>query len=577
MKKIFSILSIAIMVLGMVGFIAPVAKAAEPAGTMTADALTVDVGQLKAINALTITDAGGEITALNDIKIQIPAGVNAVWDQTDTTAVIDTAGMTTGTVSTTVSYDSATVVTLDVTDDFTAGDVVVISGLSVIGHTGASGAATMTFATDGADTYDTDDSTANITVADGAEDILTAATVVPYDPVKDATSNYTINFTIPATGVIPPDGKITLAFPAGFDISAADIDSATGIDGTFVASAVGQDLTIERQNDGANATAGAKVLNLTGIVNHATAADTYTVTIDTKTADDELLATVTTDAFKILDAPVAISDLTCESSGQAGAIWLRWTTPVGASISYTVKHALAAITNDVEFDAGTTFTQSWAVGTSGSSVQQLVTGLNPNTRYYFSVKSTGFGDTLSDVSAPTSTSCIAPASASSSNVDTTAPNTQITSPAGGSTVQAGQALVIKGTAIDSGGSSVQKIEVSLDGGTTWNDATVTDDDGTNVIWEYTWANAQAGSQTIKARATDWTSNIEDTPAEITVTVSSSATTPAESGETTTPATGTTAEQLQAQLQTLRVQLLNLLQQLLVKLQTQLLANLQAQL
>ncbi|MCK9497867.1 MAG: Ig-like domain-containing protein, partial [Candidatus Colwellbacteria bacterium] len=481
-----------------------------------------------------------------------------------------------GAVSTTVSYDSATVVTLDVTDDFTAGDVVVISGLSVIGHTGASGAATMTFATDGADTYDTDDSTANITVADGAEDTLTAATVVPYDPVKDATSNYTINFTIPATGVIPPNGKITLAFPAGFDISAADIDSATGIDGTFAASAVGQDLTIERQNDGTNATAGAKVLNLTGIVNHATAADTYDVIINTTTADDELLATVTTDAFKILNAPAAISDLTCEASGQAGAIWLRWTTPVGASISYTAKHALAAIDDNTKFTAGTAITQSWAVGTRGSSVQQLVTGLNPNTRYYFSVKSTGFGDTLSAISAPTSTSCIAPAGVSAT-LDTTAPNTQITSPAGGSTVQAGQALVIKGTAIDSGGSSVQKIEVSLDGGTTWNDATVTDDDGTNVIWEYTWANAQAGSQTIKARATDWTSNIEDTPAEITVTISSSATTPAESGETTTPATGTTAEQLQAQLQTLRVQLLNLLQQLLVKLQTQLLANLQAQL
>jgi hypothetical protein len=575
MKKIFSILSISAMVLGMVGFIAPVAKAAEPAGTMTADALTVDVGQLKAINALTITDAGGEITALNDIKIQIPAGVNAVWDQTDTTAVIDVDGATTGTVSTTVSYDSAMVVTLDVTDDFTAGDVVVVSGLSLIGHSAASVADTLVFAIDGA-VYDTDGSVANVTVADGAEDTLTAATVDPYDPVKSSTSNYIINFTIPATGVIPPDGKITLTFPAGFDITAADISNSSGIDGTFVAADAAQVLTITRQNDGTNATAGAKVLNLTGIVNHATAADTYTVTIDTTTADDELLATVTTDAFEILDAPVAISDLTCESSGQAGAIWLRWTTPVGASISYTVKHALAAITNDVEFDAGTTFTQSWAVGTSGSSVQQLVTGLNPNTRYYFSVKSTGFGDTLSAISAPTSTSCIAPAGAPSA-LDTTAPNTQITYPAGGSTVQAGQALVIKGTAIDSGGSSVQKIEVSLDGGTTWNDATVTDDDGTNVIWEYTWANAQAGSQTIKARATDWTSNIEDTPAEITVTISSSATTPAESGETTTPATGTTAEQLQAQLQTLRVQLLNLLQQLLVKLQTQLLANLQAQL
>lgn len=568
MKKIFPVLSIIALVLGMVAFIAPMAKAAEPAGTMAGDALTVDIGQLKAINALTITDAGGEITALNDIKIKIPAGVNAVWDQSDTTAVIDVSGATTGTVSATVAYDSATVVTLDVTDDFTAGDVVVVSGLSVIGHTAASGAASLVFAIDGA-VYDTDGSTANVTVANGAEDTLTSVDISALDPVAGSTTNYTIVFTVPATGVIPPDGKIVVDFPAGFDTTGVTtVISATMTGALTIADIDGTGFTVTRDGTGTNALAGIHSIQLPNIVNGA--AGTHSVTVSTTTATDAALASGTDAAHIIIAAPVAINDLTCEASGQAGAIWLRWTTPAGASISYTVKHALAAMTSDGEFNAGTTFSQSWSVGTVGSATQQLVTGLNPNTRYYFSVKSTGFGPTTSAISTPHATTCIAPAGAAAL-LDTTAPNTQITSPAGGSTVHAGQALKITGTALDSGGSSVQKIEVSLDGGSTWNNATVTGDDGVNVIWEYIWANAQAGTVNIKARAIDWTNNVESTPADITITVSSDASAATTSTTTTTTETTTTSTvaQLQTQLQTLRVQLLSLLMQLVAKLQAQL--------
>lgn len=564
MKKLFPILGVVALVLGMVAFIAPMAKAAEPGGTMAASALTVDIGQLKAINTITITDATpAEITAANDIKIQIPPGVNAIWDISDTTAVI--GGTAAAKVSTTVTYANVTTLVLNVTENFTDGEDVTISGLSLIGHTAASGAGTLVFAIDGA-AYDTDGSTANITVADGAEDTLTSATVVPYDPVTGATTTYAVNFTVPATGVIPYTGKIKITFPAGFDITAADISSATGIDGTFTATDDGQVLTITRSGTGTNATAGAKVINLTGVVNGATGA-AHTATIATTTAADAALASVVSPAFTVLAAPAAIDNLTCEPSGQAGAIWLRWTVPAGASTTYTAKRALAAMTNDGEFNAGTTITQSWAIGTKATAKQELVTGLNPNTRYYFAVKSGGVGPTTSAISTPAATTCLAPASAPVS-ADTTVPNTQITTPAAGSTVQAGQALKITGTALDTGGSSVQKVEVSLDGGTTWNIADVTSIDESNVIWEYTWANAQAGTVNIKARATDWTNNVEDTPADITVTVSTTATS---TPTTTTPATGeqATVAELQTQLQTLRVQLLNLLMQLVVKLQAQL--------
>jgi len=223
------------------------------------------------------------------------------------------------------------------------------------------------------------------------------------------------------------------------------------------------------------------------------------------------------------------------------------------------------MTNDGEFNAGTTVTQSWAIGTKAAAKQELITGLNPNTRYYFAIKSGGFGPTTSAISTPAATTCLAPASAPVS-ADTTAPNTQITTPAAGSTVQAGQALKITGTALDTGGSSVQKVEVSLDGGITWNAADVTSIDESNVIWEYTWANAQAGKVNIKARATDWTNNTEDTPANITVTVSSVVSSTPAAPAATAPANLTG---VQAQIYALQVQLVNLLMQLVAQLQAQL--------
>jgi hypothetical protein len=567
MKKLFSILGTAALAIGLMAFAIPSALALAPAGTMTSTALTVDLGQLKAINAIVVTDAGGEITDATDIKIRIPEGVNAIWDTADTTIVADVTGAT-GVVSTTVTYESAKIVVLDVTTTFTAGDAVTISGLSMIGQTATSVATALDWAVDGA-TYLAGDATTKVTVANGAEDTLTSVDISALDPVTGATTTYTVVFTVPATGVIPKDGKIVLLFPAGFDTAGvgATATSAT-MDGTLAAatSDAGLGVTITRTGT-TNATAGLHSFNLTGIVNGA--AGTHSVTLTTQTVAAAVLASGTDAAHIITAAPAAIDNLTCESSGQAGSVWLRWTTPAGASISYTAKHALAAMTNDGEFNAGTTFSQTWPVLTVGSSAQNLVTGLNPNTRYYFAVKSTGFGPTTSAISTPAGTTCIAPSSAAPSS-DLIAPISYITSPASGSTIAAGTAYTIKGTASDTGGSSVQKMELSLDGGTTWNPASVkAGDTGTNVTWEYTWASPSAGSYTIKTRATDWVSNTETPGAGITITVSST-------GAVITTPSGVAAPGLQiatppgltgvqAQIYTLQAQLISLLQQLLAML------------
>jgi hypothetical protein len=71
---------------------------------------------------------------------------------------------------------------------------------------------------------------------------------------------------------------------------------------------------------------------------------------------------------------------------------------------------------------------------------------------------------------------------------------------------------ITGTASDTGGGSVARVEVSVNGGATWNVATGT------TAWSYDWTPTTLGPATIKSRAFDTSGNQQDPPAAITVTV-----------------------------------------------------------
>ncbi|MEU4037242.1 DUF4082 domain-containing protein [Streptomyces collinus] len=90
--------------------------------------------------------------------------------------------------------------------------------------------------------------------------------------------------------------------------------------------------------------------------------------------------------------------------------------------------------------------------------------------------------------------------AATATSDTTGPSVTVTSPASGVTVPALKPVTIKGTATDSGG-VVARVEVSTDGGTTWQAATGL------ASWTYSWTPTTPGAASIKVRAIDDSVNI----------------------------------------------------------------------
>ncbi len=88
--------------------------------------------------------------------------------------------------------------------------------------------------------------------------------------------------------------------------------------------------------------------------------------------------------------------------------------------------------------------------------------------------------------------------------DTLPPSSVIGFPISGASLPSGNTVNIQGTAADTGGGVVAGVEVSVDGGTTWQAAIGT----TN--WSFAWTPSVQGTITIKSRAFDDTGNLEPT-------------------------------------------------------------------
>jgi hypothetical protein len=124
--------------------------------------------------------------------------------------------------------------------------------------------------------------------------------------------------------------------------------------------------------------------------------------------------------------------------------------------------------------------------------------------------------------------------AATASTDTVPPTSTITSPGAGATLQAGRAVMITGTASDTGGGVVADVEVSVDGGATWHRAW-----GLN-NWTYAWTPSGSGQLTLKSVAIDDSSNIEIPSAGVTVTVAAATVSPAISTVQSTTITATSA-------------------------------------
>ncbi len=142
------------------------------------------------------------------------------------------------------------------------------------------------------------------------------------------------------------------------------------------------------------------------------------------------------------------------------------------------------------------------------------------------------------------------------------PSSQITSPAVGEQISLQtKNILIEGTASDLGVYNVSKVEVSVNGGTTWQTATLTKVSASNYKWEYNWEIPGAGTYNIKSRANDTSSNEEIPGKGITLDISAGGAAP------TKPVSEMTVSELQAKINELRQTLIGLLQKL-VQLLTQ---------
>ncbi|MBS2966093.1 DUF4082 domain-containing protein [Actinocrinis puniceicyclus] len=99
----------------------------------------------------------------------------------------------------------------------------------------------------------------------------------------------------------------------------------------------------------------------------------------------------------------------------------------------------------------------------------------------------------------------------SQTTDTVGPAVSVATPASGSTVPAMSPVTVSGTAADSGGGVVARVEVSVDNGATWQPAAGLGN------WSFSWTPTRTGALTLLVRAEDDSDNV-GTAASIPLTV-----------------------------------------------------------
>ena len=187
--------------------------------------------------------------------------------------------------------------------------------------------------------------------------------------------------------------------------------------------------------------------------------------------------------------PGIISNLTYDAGVKVdlGSVFWNARTPANSAIRFRTRGAATA----AELAELTPADWSDYHASSGSAIT------SPNSRWLeleiTIQQSGGFTPTLDDISV---------------TYDAIKPVSTINTPLNGVTIHrgSGEPYSISGSATDE--IAVQAIEVSTDGGSTWNTASCTGCPGAAVTWTFPWELPADGAYTIRSRATNSSSNVE---------------------------------------------------------------------
>jgi len=266
------------------------------------------------------------------------------------------------------------------------------------------------------------------------------------------------------------------------------------------------------------------------------------------------------------------------SSTEVGA-QIRLIFPAGFSVAGATATSTAPSTtvgavygtSTVSGQEVTLWLTGGSVGTASTSMQVQADAIQSpyaGGSFTLGVETRTLANGLSDEASSTAFAILASGSTGGGNLymDASPPTSSITSPTSGLTISAGEKYAIQGTAQDQGGSTVQKVEVSLDGGINWSMAEIKSALANVFSWEYIWQNPTKGEYVIKVRATDAVGNIESALTGVRVTVSvpiSPTISPEEK-----PITEMTVQELEAKIVEIQQKIVDVLEQLIQLFQQQ---------
>jgi hypothetical protein len=193
----------------------------QPEGTITLSSAanqTFTVGQAAALaSTMTVTDGSTPtITAAQDLRIRIPAGLNMTFDPAVTTVAL--GGTAAGRVSATPTYEPGNkVVVLNVTSNFAAGETLTIDGLKFGSFSAASAATSLELvvAGSGGATAATDNKTITII----APATLSSAANQSFTLGQGSTTAATITVTDSSAATITTSQEIRIRIPAALNMT----------------------------------------------------------------------------------------------------------------------------------------------------------------------------------------------------------------------------------------------------------------------------------------------------------------------------------------------------------------------